>query len=606
MLPTRWTDYSDIWSIDFEYATTCGTGRPIPHTFVALDLVSGREVRLTGRELRMTRQVPFNIRDCACLAYNFIAEASCFEILNWQEPWWPIDLYAEHLALTNGMTARDLFEDEEDERRLGYRLIDALRFYGIEVDAQDETHKHEMQLRAAEGEPFTGPERETITAYCADDVRRLAQLFAVMRDQIDLPAAIVRGRYMTAVAQQAHRGIPVDHELFARFKAERPRLRQELIEETPTAARFYHAGRFSEARFFEWAEAEEIGWPRHDDGSPVLERDTLKQIADLEPRVSPLATLRSRLSKLEEVSITIRSDDRIRPNYMPLRTRTGRNKPRAREYPMLQAKWLRGFVLAPLGRALAQLDFKAQEIFIAATLSEDRRLLEDLKGDPYLGLAVRAKFAPSGATKTTHGAVRELFKVAMLGTIYGMGQQTLAQRLAIDVATAREIRAQFRRHYRSLWEWLEAVVRSAYATRQLETPLGWPLVVGPKLDSFTLRNHLIQATGGDILRAACLFAQDAGLGTIATLHDSILLETDASRIEAEAAELAACMTRAAEHVIGVPIPAEIEFIGQRYQLKGRDAEFFQEITGRVEVLSRVEQGQEGREVEEVWGGSKRS
>jgi DNA polymerase-1 len=253
---------------------------------------------------------------------------------------------------------------------------------------------------------------------------------------------------------------------------------------------------------------------------------------------------------------------------------------------MLQAKWLRGFVLAPPGHALAQLDFKAQEIFIAAALSEDRRLLEDLEGDPYLGLAVRAKFAPLGATKATHNAVRELFKVAMLGTIYGMGEVTLARRLRIDIATAREIQVQFRRHYRALWDWLEAVVRVAYATRHLETPLGWPLEVGPKLDSYTLRNHLIQATGGDILRAACLFAQDARLGMIATLHDSILLETEADRIEAEAGELATCMTRGAAQVIGIPVPAGIEFIARRYQLSGPPAELFAEVNGRLSRLSR--------------------
>jgi hypothetical protein len=549
---------------------------------------------LIGSELRSIRQPPFDIRDCACLAYNFIAEASCFEVLNWQEPWWPIDLYAEHFAVTNGLTAQDVFKDEEDDRRIGYRLIDALRFYGVEVSAEDEAHKHEMQLRSAEGEPFAASERQAITGYCAEDVQWLGQLFVAMRDQIDVPAALVRGRYMTAIAQQTHRGIPIDRKQVEAFKARRPSLRQELIEETPTAARFYHAGRFSEDLFINWTEDEEIGWPRYDDGSPVLEHDTLKRIADLEPRVAPLAVLRSKLSRLEEVSIPIQSDDRIRPNYMPLRTRTGRNRPRARQYPMLQAKWLRGFVLAPPGRALAQCDFKAQEIFIAAALSEDRRLLEDLEGDPYLGLAVRAKFVAPGATKVSHGAVRELFKVAMLGTIYGMGQQTLAQRLAVDIATAREIQAQFKKHYKSLWDWLEAVVRVAYATRYLETPLGWPLVVGPKLNSYTLRNHLIQATGGDILRAACLFAQDSGLSTIATLHDSILLEAPVDLIDAEGAKLGACMTQGAEHVIGVPIPAEIEFIGPRYQLKGSNAELFEEVIRRVNAPAEVgDRGKEG-------------
>ena len=100
---------------------------------------------------------------------------------------------------------------------------------------------------------------------------------------------------------------------------------------------------------------------------------------------------------------------------------------------------MRGYVQAPLGHSLVQLDFKAQEIYVAAALSEDRRLLEDLEGDPYLGFAIRSGVAPLGATKTTHGPLRELFKPAMLGIIYGMGEQTLAAKLRIDLAAAREM-----------------------------------------------------------------------------------------------------------------------------------------------------------------------
>src|SRR5262249_17469805 len=138
MVPTRWADFSGVWSIDFEYATTCGTGRPIPHVFVALDLPTGREIRLTGAELRSTRRPPFDVRRSACLAYNFVAESQCFEVLGWEQPHWPIDPYAEHLALTNGLKAQDVFDREEDDRRIGYRLVDALRFYGVEITAEDE------------------------------------------------------------------------------------------------------------------------------------------------------------------------------------------------------------------------------------------------------------------------------------------------------------------------------------------------------------------------------------------------------------------------------------------------------------------------------------
>jgi DNA polymerase I-like protein with 3'-5' exonuclease and polymerase domains len=589
MMPARWGDFGGILAIDFEFATTCGTGRPIPHTFCALDIVSGREIRLVGAGLRSIKKPPFDVRRCVVLAYYYhVAEASCFEVLGWPQPHWPVDLYIEHMAQLNGLSARDLFEDQEDNRRIRYRLIDALRSRGIEVSAEDEAHKRAMQLRSAEGEPFTNSERQAITNYCAEDVRWLARLFVAMRDEVDLPAALVRGRYTTAVAQQQHRGIPIDVELAERYQAQRRSLRQELIIETPSASQFYVGNqRFSQALFLGWTEEQGIGWPLTSHGSPDLERDTLKRITSLEPRIAPLAALRSKLAQLEAVNLPIRSDGRIRVNFRPFGTRTGRNAPHAREYPLLQAKWLRGLVCAPPGRALAQLDYQAQEVYIAGKLSEDRRLLEDLETDPYLGLAMRAGFAPAGATKKTHGSVREIFKIALLGSIYGMKEQSLAKRLGIDEMTAREVRGQLKRQYPALWGWLEDVVRAAYSTRYLETELGWPLHVGIQLDSRTLRNHLVQGNGADILRAACLFAQDAGLSTIATLHDSILLEAGADQIEAESVELAACMGRGAEHVIGIPIPVEVDFVGQRYRLKQPHAAFFEEVIRRIGAHSSM-------------------
>jgi hypothetical protein len=555
---------------------------------VAIRIETGQQIRLVGEQLRRTRRAPFDGRRSLTLAYSWTAEASCYEALGWQQPWWPVDCYAEFLATANG-----LFDDAtgpppdggKDERHR-YRLIDALRFFGVEVGAEDEARKHRMQERAGQGEPFDPEERTAITAYCADDVHRLIDLFRAMRPQIDLPAAVVRARYMTAVAQQTYGGIPVDVEQARRFQAFRPDLRLQLIGASPSS-RFYTGGRFRQALLEDWAEEEEIGLPRNPSGSPVLERNALKKLAVLEPRLAPLALLRSQLEQLEELRIAPRSDGRIRASFWPLKTRTGRNRPRASELPLLKAKWSRGFILAPPGRALAQLDFKSQEIYVAAYLSNDPRLIEDLEVDPYLRFAVRAGFAPVGATEQSHHKERDMSKRAMLGLIYGMGERTLAERLGVDVATAREIRAQFRRDYRTLWDWLEAVVRVAYGTRHLETQLGWPLTVGPRLDSYTLRNHLIQSTGGDILRASCLYAPDDGLGTIATLHDSVLLEAEADQIEAHAAKLGRAMTRGAESVIGFPIPAKIEFNGRRYRLDGAAAQFYEEISRRLELISQT-------------------
>ena len=351
-----------VWSIDFEFATTCGTGRPVPHTFVAYNVKTGHEIRLEGRKLRETKKVPFNVRCCVCIAYNFAAEGECFEVLGWEQPWWAIDPYAEHRMMFNGVGSK--------ENPIHHSILDAMRHFDIEVDAGKEAYKHAMQERAGAGEPFTDEERRLITEYCSDDTKMLAKLYLAMLLEVDVYQALVRGRYMISIGQQHFRGIPVDKVAIERFQERREDLRREMITATPGAPEYYPDGRFCEALFMSHLASREVGWPhkRNKAGklAPDLEKCIWGQVAALDADVAPLASLRSVLAKLEDFKVPIRSDGRVRPNFWPFATVTARNAPKSTEYPLLQAKWARGFLLAPEGKALTQLDFKAQEVYIAA------------------------------------------------------------------------------------------------------------------------------------------------------------------------------------------------------------------------------------------------
>ena len=73
------------------------------------------------------------------------------------------------------------------------------------------------------------------------------------------------------------------------------------------------------------------------------------------------------------------------------------------------------------GHGLAYVDFEQQEFGIAAALSNDPAMLAAYRsGDPYLEFARQAGVVPSDATKTSHPAERELFKLCALGVQYGM------------------------------------------------------------------------------------------------------------------------------------------------------------------------------------------
>ena len=53
-------------------------------------------------------------------------------------------------------------------------------------------------------------EQQAILAYCRSDVVALGALLPVMAPTIDLPRALLRGRYTAVVARMEREGIPID------------------------------------------------------------------------------------------------------------------------------------------------------------------------------------------------------------------------------------------------------------------------------------------------------------------------------------------------------------------------------------------------------------
>jgi len=83
------------------------------------------------------------------------------------------------------------------------------------------------------------------------------------------------------------------------------------------------------------------------------------------------------------------------------------------------------------GNALVYLDYKSEEPFISARLSEDKKLEEAYNtGDVYLHTAKLAGLAPANATDKSHSEIRNVFKIIVLATNYGMGVRSLTKSLS--------------------------------------------------------------------------------------------------------------------------------------------------------------------------------
>jgi hypothetical protein len=88
-----------------------------------------------------------------------------------------------------------------------------------------------MRELAIRGGPFTGAERVALLDYCQSDVDALARLLPAMLPHIDLPRALLRGRYMAAAARMEWVGVPIDTATLTRLRNSWSSIKSCLIAE---------------------------------------------------------------------------------------------------------------------------------------------------------------------------------------------------------------------------------------------------------------------------------------------------------------------------------------------------------------------------------------
>lgn len=549
--------FDEVWCVDTEYSAPDGC-RPAPICLVAQELRSGRSIRVWEDELRRLSAAPFRTDSQSLfVAYAAAAEFSVFQVLGWPAPERTLDLFFEFRAMTNGLPTPS-----------GSGLLGALVYHGLPAMAGAE--KEAMRDLAIRGGPFTGDERTALLDYCAEDVAALMRLLPAMLRGIDLPRALLRGRYAWAVAAMEHRGIPIDVQTFHHLKQRWRLVQSLLVAEVDQRYGVYEGTTFKRDRFARFLISRDIPWPMLESGQLDLSDETFRSQAKVYPAVAELRELRAALGQMRLFEdLAIGPDGRNRTRLAPFRARTGRNQPSNARYIFGPSRWLRSLIRPESGTAVAYLDFVSQEIAVGAALSGDGAMLEAYaSGDFYLAFARQAGAVPADATKATHAEARSLFKAAALAVMYGMGPDSLAQKIGKPVAAAIELLALHRRTYPKFWEWSQAAVDRATLTGSIQTVFGWPLHVGPACDSGrrvanprALANFPVQANAAEMLRLACCLLVERGVGLCAPIHDAVLVEGLAEDIDAVVVEARAAMAESSRLVLrGLEIPADAKIV----------------------------------------------
>jgi DNA polymerase family A len=527
--------YHEIWLVDFEFIAGNGM-RPDPVCLVAHELHSGRTIRLWRDQFGPTP--PYSTESHALfVAYYASAEVGCHLALGWPKPNRVLDLFTEFRAHTNGLATV-----------AGAGLIGALTHFGLDTIGAEE--KDGMRKLILRGGPWAEQERADILDYCESDVVALQRLLPAMLPHVDLPRALLRGRYMAAAAAMEHNGIPLDVATLERLRLGWTGIQDQLIAAIDAAYSVYEGRTFKHDRFAAWLAAHNIPWPRLDTGKLDLEDDTFRQMARAYPAVSPLRELRSSLADLRLSDLTVGPDGRNRCLLSAFRSKTSRNQPSNSKFIFGPSVWIRGLIKPPPGYAVAYIDWSQQEIGIAAALSGDEALMDAYRtGDIYLTFAKWAGAVPDDATKESHEAQREQFKACMLGTNYGQGPEALALRIAQPPVVARDLLRAHHHLFRTYWKWSDAAVSQAMLHGILWTVFGWPIRVGVGSNPRSLLNFPMQGNGADMLRLACCLGTERGIEILAPVHDAVLIGAPADRIEADVAAMQACMAEASRAVL---------------------------------------------------------
>jgi DNA polymerase I len=535
MLPLGQWPYREIWLADFEFEA--GTGeRPVPVCLCARELRSGREIRLWRDEFGPAPPYPIDA-DSLFVAYYSSAEFGCHCALGWLMPARILDLFTEFRCGTNGLTVP-----------AGNGLIGALTAFGL--DTMGATEKKELQTAIGNG---TWPGRytpEEILDYCMSDVDALARLLPVMAPRIDLPRALLRGRYMAAAARMEYAGTPIDMPMLEKLRRYWAPIQDRLIERIDADYGVYEGRTFKEEKFEAYLVRAGIPWPKLESGRLALDESTFRQMAKAHPAISPLRELRSSLAELRLNDLAVGRDGHNRTILSAFQARTGRNQPSSSRYIFGPSVWIRSLIKPPPGAAVAYIDYEQQEFAIAAKLSGDPNMLAAYaSGDPYLAFAKQAGAIPPDGTRKTHGGVRELYKQCVLGVSYGMEAFGLALKIDQPLIVAREL---LRAHHETLpvfWRWSDAVVDHAKLTGELHTVFGWALHGCCGANPRSLRNFLMQSHGAELLRLACCLATERGIQVCAPVHDAVLIMAPIEEIEAAVAATREAMAEASRIVL---------------------------------------------------------
>jgi hypothetical protein len=422
-------NFSSVVICDFEYEVAPGE---LPNVLCMVAYVLDENLQHVRTIHRWRGEFgstpPFDVGpDTLFVAYSAWAEMTCFKVLGWQ---FPVHIYDQHTAYLASSNQLLCYEPDEVRKKPRKRLSDACRAHCLE--GWERIEKETISEAIGNGTWRQHFSPQEIVEYCEEDVRMSMKLLrAQLRSNHgpDVDRVLHWSDYSAkAIALIQVRGMPIDLELWNLVQEHKAAVIAELIRQfDPSYGSPYPIytpeGEWSYERFERWlVHACVSAWPRLDSGQLDIDSDAFR-IMYHTPGIEGLHALRDSLGFIDKARLPIGKDGRNRPSLFPFGTATGRNAHARSPYNAHAA--VRSFMVFPPGTIGFYLDWRSQEVGVAAAYSGDQTLINDYAaGDVYHALARLCGLTDDPDPirwKRQNRSQRDRMKPLQLGINYGYG-----------------------------------------------------------------------------------------------------------------------------------------------------------------------------------------
>lgn len=473
---------------------------------------------------------------------------------------------------------RPKWQQNEKEKGSGGKLTHNLsqavfKFLGKKIDTE---HKEAMRdLIISQPDEFTDKEKTDIMSYCADDIKYLHPMFQKMcgwykklLSKADFATIkedmLLRGDTMARTAIMERLGYHIRYDETKNFSRSTGKIlkhiQRDINEQFPEILPFH----FDKKTFHyvqkrlpldNWIKGQGLdkSWLRTDKKSLSHSLDAfgehfsfrhsyprgnfgaqMVRFLKAKQQLNGFMPVKNQTGKKPRKKFwdSVGSDRIVRPYLNPYGSQTARYQPSATSFIFLKAAWMRALVMPPKGEMYCGIDYKAQEFYIAALLSGDKRMIQDYEtGDPYLAFGKACGAIPKDGTKASHPVMRQACKSTVLGLSFQMTKYGLAKKLTVDTGTewseeqAQEWVERFEQTYIDHHYWKQEMIEKYVIDGYLKLPDGW-IMFGDNENERSVGNFPVQGFGSCILRKAIQLSQDFGIDIPWPLHDACYALSD--------------------------------------------------------------------------------